>query len=683
MPAPEPESLLGRRLGAYHIVKLIGRGGMADIYAARHVGTHGSRSRVAIKRILPSLMDDTRHVELFLHEAEITGRLSHPNLVRCIDFETIDDVPFMVLEYVDGVPLDLLLRWMAGREAFPAPLALAIVRALLRGLGFAHAARDSLGRPLGVVHQDVSPDNVLIARTGEIKLTDFGISKSVLLPQRADPKELRGKMGYMPPEQIIGHETGPRSDLFSVGVVLAELLRGSRLFAASDALPLLLKTYQTESGWLREIESVVPSVVAGLVRTALAREPAQRFRSAGAFERAVCLAAQSLGTPADGGDVVAWLARRGMMPRASGVRLAFGRGAKAQGFTGKLDVARRSVESLRGEATRDSPSSPRASPSSPFAGDDVFRIQSSHGSPQTHSLAELLAMIATGGLDRDTLVASTHGPFVRSGEVAPLAFLLRLPAFRFDEARRPTDWQAPLVRAEVPSLLFALARARARGVLEARSGSRIKRVFFDEGAPIFVASTDPAELLGRKLAASGLLDSAAVEANVELATRQGRHLADALVGRKLVPPGAMLRLLVAQLEDRVMELAAWADGEVVFRRGARPGVAVPGPLGPPATLACKLVRTQYSNEELTRFVERVLDAPLAASPPAHRANSYALDEMETILVHRARGAARARDTLDALADKDVPIEHARRALFLLLSAGALRSPAWPLPTLPG
>jgi hypothetical protein len=348
-------------------------------------------------------------------------------------------------------------------------------------------------------------------------------------------------------------------------------------------------------------------------------------------------------------------------------------------LTGKLDLARRNVGPLGGEPAQSARSSPAASP--PLTNGDTFRLRLMDDTVETHTLAELLAMIATGRVDRETRVAGERGPFVRATELAPLAFLTRLPAFRFDEVRRQADREAPLVRAELPSLLFALARARSRGMLEARSGSRIKRVFFEDGAPVFVASTEPEELLGRKLEAAGLLDAAAIEDSVQLATRQGRHLGDALVGQKLVPPGAMLRLLVAQLGDRVLELAAWVQGEIGFRRGTRPGITVPGPLGPRATLACKLVRTQYSDEEIARFVEPVLDAPLLAPPPADLAGTLALNEIETILVHRAAGTARARDAIAALAARDVPVEPVRRALFLTLSAGALLSPAWPPPTL--
>jgi hypothetical protein len=194
---------------------------------------------------LPELAQDARFVAMFCDEARISAPLTHPNIVQVIDFGESQGELFMAMEYVEGVSLAKLLRYVSGRrERFPLAAALFIAHEVLTGLAFAHSACDENGNPLHIVHRDVSPGNVLIGRAGDVKLADFGIVRSAYVDRRTYPGELKGKVGYMSPEQVMGVEVDPRSDLFTVGIILSEMLMARPLFSGQNEFDILTKIYE-------------------------------------------------------------------------------------------------------------------------------------------------------------------------------------------------------------------------------------------------------------------------------------------------------------------------------------------------------------------------------------------------------------------------------------------------------
>jgi eukaryotic-like serine/threonine-protein kinase len=309
-----------QRLGPYLLGERLGFGGMAEVFVATRPGPHGFNKRFAVKRILPELARDPRFVAMFCDEARICASLSHPNIVEVIDFGESDGEVFMALEYVDGISLAKLLRMVAGaRRRFPVPVALFMAHELLRALDFAHTACDEMGRPLGIVHRDVSPGNVLIGRTGEVKLGDFGILLSSFVDRRTHPGELKGKIGYMSPEQAMGSAIDPRSDLFAVGIVLSEMLLARPLFSGKNEFEILTKIHDADLSNLDKYGHTVPTEVMAIVRTALAREPSRRYASAAAFALAIQSATDHLGLPAAGApELVSWLSAVGALPSRSG-----------------------------------------------------------------------------------------------------------------------------------------------------------------------------------------------------------------------------------------------------------------------------------------------------------------------------------------------------------------------------
>jgi serine/threonine protein kinase len=191
--------------GRYQLVERLAVGGMAELYKARVVGAHGFQKPVVIKKILPHLAADASFVAMFIDEAKITARLDHPKIAQVLELGTIDEQLYIAMEFIDGPDVLALLRACAQRkQVLPAPIAVHIAHEVLDALDYAHRARDDDGSPLGIVHRDISPSNVLISRRGDVKLADFGIAHAVERQQKTQAGTLKGKYGYMSPEQVLG-----------------------------------------------------------------------------------------------------------------------------------------------------------------------------------------------------------------------------------------------------------------------------------------------------------------------------------------------------------------------------------------------------------------------------------------------------------------------------------------------
>lgn len=307
------------QLGPYELGERLGLGGMAEVFVAYRAGPHGFAKKVALKRILPELAQDARFVAMFCDEARIAAPLCHPNIVQVIDFGESEGELFMAMEYVEGVSLARLLRHVSARgERFPLPAALFIAHELLSGLAFAHEACDEDDNPLSIVHRDVSPGNVLIGRAGDVKLADFGIVRSAYVDRRTYPGELKGKVGYMSPEQVMGIEVDPRSDLFTVGIILAEMLLARPLFSGQNEFDILTQIHEADISTLRKHGADLPTAVLDTLTQALAKAPADRFTTARDFAASLRRIARDAKITLDDSELLPWLSALGVLPSRSG-----------------------------------------------------------------------------------------------------------------------------------------------------------------------------------------------------------------------------------------------------------------------------------------------------------------------------------------------------------------------------
>ena len=268
-----------QKFGEYHLVERIAVGGMAEVWRARAYGLAGFEKTLVIKKILDNLGHDEEFVRLFIDEARIAVRLQHHNIVQVFDLGTADGTLYMAMEYVQGTDLARLIRRMRDREPVPVPLALFVVSEILKALRFAHERRNDSGHPMRIVHCDISPQNVLISHAGEVKITDFGISRAAF--QAASLHDtVRGKYAYMSPEQVENKQIDGRSDLFSLGIVLWETLTGRRLFKAKTKEETLARVKRAEVSSPRPYRQEVSEDLERVLLKALARDPQDRYADA-------------------------------------------------------------------------------------------------------------------------------------------------------------------------------------------------------------------------------------------------------------------------------------------------------------------------------------------------------------------------------------------------------------------
>lgn len=275
----------GGRLGPYRLLARLGSGGMAEVYLAREDGTDGL---VAVKRMKPLLTASGEFVDLFAEEARIASLLRHPNVCRVDAFSRAGRERFLVMEYLEGVPLSRVLALqLHDPRTIPLGCVLGLFEQACAGLDYAHSLCDEAGRPYAIVHRDVSPPNLFVTSDGVVKLLDFGISKSRESMVRTLTGHVRGKFSYMSPEQLAGARLDRRSDVFALAVVLFELVTGSRLFKRRTRLETLRAITDAAIPRADHVRAELPAALADAIDAALARRREERTPSAAAFAAAV------------------------------------------------------------------------------------------------------------------------------------------------------------------------------------------------------------------------------------------------------------------------------------------------------------------------------------------------------------------------------------------------------------
>jgi len=276
---------------AFSRYELLGRlavGGMAEIYLAREPETvHGAGHRtLVIKRVLPHVADDPAFVEMFFNEARLAMRLRHPAIVHIYEFGEEQGSYFLAMEWVDGVPLGKIIRRARKADGVPPAFAVKVAATIAEALDYAHRARGDDGESLGIVHRDVSPQNIMVSYDGAVKLLDFGIAKADDESLTKDG-QVKGKFAYMSPQQCLGEPVDGRADVFALGVCLYEALTGRPLYHRKTQYETMRAVIEDEIGSLRDLRPELPESLDAVVRKALAKDPSERYQSAGELQIAL------------------------------------------------------------------------------------------------------------------------------------------------------------------------------------------------------------------------------------------------------------------------------------------------------------------------------------------------------------------------------------------------------------
>ncbi len=267
------------RFGKYLILDKIATGGMAELFRAKITSVEGFEKLVAIKKILPNLTQDSNLITMFIDEAKLAAMLTHQNIVQIYDLGSMEGAYFIAMEYIQGKDLRVLSN-KSKEKGLPLPLeyALYITSRICSGLDYSHNLKDFQGNPLKLIHRDISPQNILVTYEGEVKIVDFGIAKAAR--KTADTREglIKGKVAYMSPEQAAGKTIDHRSDIFSAGILLYEMITGVRMFDGAD-LNVLDKVRKADFQKAETIVSDLPADVSEILQRALAKAPSRRYKS--------------------------------------------------------------------------------------------------------------------------------------------------------------------------------------------------------------------------------------------------------------------------------------------------------------------------------------------------------------------------------------------------------------------
>ncbi len=355
-------------VGPYDVLGRLARGGMAEVFLARESTADGPRHLV-LKFIAPERRNDESFAGLFEKEAEIGRQLFHPNICHVYEYGNHQGNPFMSLEYVHGVSLLTVLRRIQKFGGLPPRLAAYVCAEIADALDYVHNARGVMGKPLGIVHRDVSPHNIMVGWNGSAKLLDFGIARAMA----SQANEHGGKRGYASPEQIRMEPVDPRSDVFSLGIVLCELLTGKRLYEEENVVELAAAITIGPVPNPTDVDPDIPARISSIVRVALAKNAEDRFFTAGEMAFALRQYLEATGEPTDGRDLALFLSvmfedpsmRAPLSGRTDRHKERFESIKKRQTFDGvsvsssdpePIEIPADSIAPLPGEPTRADPS---------------------------------------------------------------------------------------------------------------------------------------------------------------------------------------------------------------------------------------------------------------------------------------------------------------------------------------
>ena len=286
----------------------IAEGGMAAVWAARMKGSRGFQKVVAIKTMLPDLSDDENFEAMFHDEARLIARIRHPHIVEMVDLGDEDGMLYIVMEWVDDDTLFTLNRRAKSRSGIPLPLLLRIASDACAGLHAAHELRDDSGKPLGLVHRDVSPQNVMISEGGIVKIVDFGVAKAAgRMHETRVAGLMKGKVPYLSPEQLAGEKVDRRSDIFSFGIVLYAMVSGRHPFRAQEDSKTIENISTRAPVPLSELAPDTHPELEAIILKALEKDPADRWQTCAEMQRALDQLLGSMGTTVTDGDVAAFL----------------------------------------------------------------------------------------------------------------------------------------------------------------------------------------------------------------------------------------------------------------------------------------------------------------------------------------------------------------------------------------
>jgi len=659
-------------IGDYRPLHRIAVGGMSEVYRALVAQAHGGDRSVVIKRLLSSLLEDKEYRAMFEEESRLGLLIDSPNVVEVLDSGEHDGVPYLVLEYVFGVDLWQLARWLTrNRRRLDVPLAVYIATELLAGLEAVHDVRDKEGSPLLAVHRDVSPSNVFLSVHGDVKLGDLGIARPLVRENQrpTGPRSLRakGKLGYLAPEQVAGADKiDQRADLFAAAVVTCELLMGQPLFTGGTELAILLAIRDCDLTRFERHALGLPRGLVSALRDALAKEPEERVESASKLRHRLMPFAIGARERVRGdlGALVTEVIDSGERASGSFDRTSLARTVEAS--DSELDPAM--VDLITPPAGPSNRRPPTPDPLS-VGPSYVVVVKGEELGPMPY--AEVVRGIVQG----------RFGPTDNVGkdgdEPLPLTAHRELARHLPPSSRTPTEEQRGRLAATSETFAmspkFGMLHILARAFLERETGLYLceqagvrKEVYVADGEPVYVTSNQASELLGEYLVRVGVIDRTELDLALAVMPRFEGRLGDTLTALGLVEPLLLVRHIANKVREQLLGVFEWSEGSVSFYRNAA---------APESSFNLGLEPWSILEDGAGARLENAMDGGLLINAAAAGVEKVANEGDLPILPARFKAVLFSLSqprTLEELERHAGDSTRARRFLLVLLAIGAVR-----------
>lgn len=562
--------------GNYKLLKKLAASASSEIFLGIPKAGPKAGRLVVIKKLLPEIARTDIFAELLKNEARLGKNMNHPNVVKIYECGTHGAELFLTMEYVDGLDLWRCMRRIKKTNMHVSRIqALYITAEVLKALQYLHNLRDESGNRIGVVHHDVSPSNILISRIGEVKIGDFGISfsKHKDLPDSERKIRFRGKVHYISPEQVKGQEADSRSDIFSVGVVLAELLIGKKPFEGPTDLSILINIKDGRSRLISDTADNLPKPVNSIMMHAIANHPDERFQTAGEMLSAI--------------------------EQYAGVDKLFDAGIKLGELVNTL---KRDVDKTppprpaplfvpKQDAFQNEKSIPpvvNELPSGLYGGRGVEEVTGSEQTPMlavkeylvkkadgqllgTMAMSVIIENIIADRLSEDDLISIGGKPFQPVGVISDFAKHLPsiTPTTKIHDLGQP-DRRGIIGEEESVSKVFLqFYRKKDTGLIIFECASVRKEIFVEEGSPSYASSNLAGELLGEFLVKKEFINRMELELALAMMDRFSGHLGDTLIGLDIMDSITLLNAITEQIKTRIYDLYTWDSGSFSFYTNAK------------------------------------------------------------------------------------------------------------------
>jgi serine/threonine-protein kinase len=648
---------------------------MAEVYRAGAPTPAGGERLVVVKRMLPRLASDPVARAMFAEEARLGSHIRHDNVVRVVDFgEDSDNNPYLALELVHGVDLWRLMRWLTREgKSLSVSQAVFVAREMLTGLHAVHEAADGQGNRLGVVHRDVSPSNVLLSVHGDVKLGDLGIARSRMrekFPNATLGDRAKGKLGYLAPEQVRGSESDRRADIFSAGVVLAEMLMGRPLFAGGSELAVLLAIRDSKIHPFVEFAASLPSGLGEIVVESLAQKIGRRPATAEMF----CA------------RLVPYQKEESAVLRASIAQLVQ---AATESTPTRLPMQltpTRTVTDPRQllgaidnkTPLKEEPTLLTTAEGTPTGG-PWYEVRTSGGKRLgPWSYAQIVQAVSTGHIGPLDRIVIDSAPAQSLGDLPELA--RHLPSSTITTNSIATDEGNVRLSGEILPLddggiIYALGHAaieRTTALLLCELGGVRKEVYLKDGVPAFVTSNIASELLGEYLLGKSIISRGELDMALAVMPRFEGRLGDTLSALGLVAPVVLFQHIAEQVREKLLDIFVWKSGSCTHYHGVAP---------PPSGFPLNIDAWEVLDEGIRRRIERGMEDALVeqlrrrtvipASGAALTAMRPQLPNRFKRLLNELDRPLRGLELMLVIDDPNDPERPLRDAL-LLLRLGGLR-----------